>query len=58
MAVTPNNELDKKLASMYAQKVTVNLDRTSSLSPDDFWKTMSFIAVTNKALINLKINKD
>lgn len=58
MAVTPNNELDKKLASMYAQKVTVNLDRTSSLSPDDFWKTMSFIAVTNKALINLKVNKD
>ncbi len=58
MAVTPNNELDKKLASMYAQKVTVNLDMTSALSPDDFWKTMTFIAVTNKALINLKINKD
>lgn len=58
MAVTPNNELDKKLASMYAQKVTVNLDRTSSLSPDDFWKSMNFIAVTNKALINFKTNKD
>ncbi|MBQ2871013.1 hypothetical protein IJE86_04880 [bacterium] len=58
MAVTPNNELDKKLASIYAQKVTVNLDRTSSLSPDDFWKSMSFIAVTNKALINFKAKKD
>ena len=58
MAVTPNNELDKKLASMYAQKVTVNLDITSSLSPDDFWKSMNFIAVTNKALINFKANKD
>ncbi len=58
MAVTPSNELDKKLASIYAQKVTVNLDRTSTLSPDDFWKSMSFIAVTNKALINFKTTKD
>ena len=54
MAVSPANELDKKLASLYAQKVTVNLDRESSLSPEDFWKSMSFIAVTNKALINIK----
>lgn len=53
MALSPTNELDKKLASIYAQKVTVNLDRTSSLSPDDFWKSMSFVATTNKALMNI-----
>ncbi len=58
MAVTPSNELDKKLASIYASKVTVNLDTNSALSPDEFWKSMSFIAVTNKALINFKTNKD
>ena len=54
MAMSPNSELDKKLASIYSDKVTVNLDTNSSLSPDEFWKTMNFIAVTNKALINFK----
>ncbi len=58
MAISPSNELDKKLASIYAQKVTVNLDRTSALSPDDFWKSMTFVAVTNKALLNIKANKE
>jgi hypothetical protein len=49
----PDNAIDKKLAKMYAEKVTVNLDNKSSLDPEDFWKTMQMIAVTNKAMMKL-----
>ena len=55
MAFTPNNAVDKKLAKLYAEKVTVNLDRKSSLDPEDFWKSMQMIAMTNKAMINRTI---
>ena len=51
MAFTPNNAIDKKLAKIYADKVTVNLNQRSTLDPEDFWKTMQVIAVTNKAMI-------
>lgn len=54
MAVRPNNDFDRKLADIYSGKTTVNLDRNSSLSPDDFWQSMSFIASTNKALMNFR----
>ena len=53
MALYPNNAIDKKLAKMYAEKVTVNLDNRSSLDPEDFWKTMQMIAVANKAMMHL-----
>lgn len=55
MAFTPNNAVDKKLAKLYAEKVTVNLDRKSSLDPEDFWKSMQMIAMTNKAMMNRTI---
>lgn len=53
MSLCPNNAIDKKLAKMYAEKVTVNLDNRSALDPEDFWKTMQMIAVANKAMMNL-----
>lgn len=54
MALAANNHIDKKLAQMYADKVTVNLENKSNLDPEDFWKAMQLISVTNKAF--LKIN--
>ena len=53
MAFTPNNAIDQKLAKMYAEKVTVNLDNRSTLDPEDFWKTMQMIAVANKAMMHI-----
>lgn len=54
MALTPSNAIDKKLAKLYAEKVTVNLDNKSTLDPEDFWKSMQMIAVTNKAMMHLR----
>ena len=53
MAFTPNNAIDQKLAKMYAEKVTVNLDNRSTLDPEDFWKPMQMIAVANKAMMHI-----
>ncbi|MDD3236652.1 MAG: hypothetical protein PHV37_00965 [Candidatus Gastranaerophilales bacterium] len=57
MAAQAVSDLDKKLAELYSEKVTVNLDNVgeskSSLSPEDFWKSMQLVAVTNKAFINI-----
>ncbi len=54
MALSPNNAIDKKLAKLYAEKITVNLDNRSTLDPEDFWKTMQFIATTNQAMMHIK----
>ena len=54
MAICPTNANNKKLAQMYAEKVTVNLDDRSSLDPEDFWKTMQMIAVANKAMMHIR----
>lgn len=56
MAIGATNEIDRRLAEMYIDKQTVNLDATaeSKIQPDDFWRCMSLIAVNNKAFINLK----
>lgn len=54
MSLSPNNAIDKKLAKMYAEKVTVNLDNRSTIDPEDFWKTMQVIAIANKAMMHLK----
>ena len=56
MSLMPSNAIDKKLAKMYAEKVTVNLDNRSTLDPEDFWKSMQLIAVTNRAMMHLKRN--
>ncbi len=55
MAVTACNNFDKRLTELYAGKVTVNLDNNnSSLSPDEFWKSMHLIANNNKIYMNLQ----
>ncbi len=54
MALSPSNAIDQKLAKLYAEKVTVNLEHKSTLDPEDFWRTMQMIAVANKAMMHLK----
>ncbi len=54
MSVVPQDAIDRKLAQLYASKQTVNLDNKSSLSPEDFWSSMSIIAMNNKAVMNFK----
>lgn len=54
MSVMPTDAIDKKLAKLYAQKTTVNLESKSTLSPEDFWSSMSIIAMNNKAVINFR----
>jgi len=53
MSLCPDNAIDKKLAKMYAEKITVNLENRSSLDPEDYWKTMQMIAVANRAMMRL-----
>ncbi len=45
--------VDKKIAELYATKVTVNLESKSTLSPEDFWSSMQIISCNNKAVMNL-----
>ena len=47
-------DMNKRLAEIYSEKLTVNLEAKSTLNPDDFWKSMD-IAGTNKALMNYRI---
>lgn len=54
MAVRSADSIDRKLAEMYASKVTVNLECKSTLSPDEFWSSMQMIAANNKAMLNYK----
>jgi len=54
MAVVPTNAIDKRLAELYMNKVTVNLDSKSSLCPDEFWNSMELIAINNKAFMQVK----
>ncbi len=51
------NDLDQKLAQLYSEKVTVNLDSKSTLSPNDFWSSMELIAINNKAVINFQTKR-
>ncbi len=54
MSVRPTDSIDKKLAQMYATKVTVNLEAKSTLSPNEFWSSMELIALNNKAVMNFR----
>ena len=51
------NDLDQKLAQLYSEKVTVNLDAKSTLSPNDFWSSMELIAINNEAVINFQTKR-
>lgn len=55
--MTAVNDLDAKLAQLYQEKVTVNLEAKSTLSPSDFWSSMELIATNNKAVMNFKMTK-
>jgi len=46
------DSIDQKLRQIYSEKVTVNLDNKSSLTPDEFWSTMEIIALNNKGMMN------
>ena len=52
---TINQDINNRLAEIYSEKLTVNLDAKSTLNPDDFWKSMNIIAGTNKALMNYRV---
>jgi hypothetical protein len=52
MAIKAKDSIDMKLAQIYQEKVTVNLDAKSTLSPEDFWSSMELIAINNKAVMN------
>lgn len=54
MAFTATAAMDEKLAKLYAEKQTVNLDSRSTLDPEDFWRSMQMIAVANKAMMHLQ----
>ncbi len=51
------NDLDEKLAQLYSEKITVNLEAKSSLSPADFWNSMELIAINNKAVMNFSMKR-
>lgn len=53
MAAPACENLNEKLAKIYSEKVTVNLDNRSTLSPDDFWRSMQMVASTNQAFIQI-----
>lgn len=55
MAVNIVEDLDQKLAEVYSEKMTVNLEQKSTLNPEDFWNSMNIIAGTNKALMNWRV---
>ena len=55
MSVVSSDPLDRKLASLYLQKTTVNLETKSTISPDEFWNSMSMIAMNNRAMMNFKV---
>lgn len=54
MVVQACVNIDEKLAKLYSEKVTVNLEDTkSAMSPDDFWKSMQVVASTNRVFLNI-----
>ena len=53
MALNAENAIDKKLTDLYADKITVCLDRAKLLNPDEVWQTMQIIASNNKALVKI-----
>ena len=54
MALAQRDAIDEKLTEMYFDKVTVNLDNTQKLAPDDFWNQMQMVASSYKASINFR----
>ena len=57
MAIGKRDAIDARLAKMYFDKVTVNLDQNERTSPDDFWNQMQMIATVNRAVMNYRVKR-
>lgn len=57
MAIGKKDAIDTRLAKMYFDKVTVNLDQHERTSPDDFWNQMQMIATVNRAVMNYRVKQ-
>ena len=49
--------IDNKLTEMYFDKVTVNLDSSNKINPDEFWTQMQMLACTYKATMNYRVKR-
>lgn len=47
-------ETDRKLALLYAEKKTCNVESISSVDPEDVWYGMNYVAMYNKTLNQIK----
>ena len=47
--------IDETLREIYNDKVTVNLEAKSTMTPDEFWSSMQLIAINNKGIINFHV---
>ncbi|MFH0702196.1 MAG: hypothetical protein V2B14_01485 [bacterium] len=50
----PQDEVDKKLAKIYANQQTNNLDISSKIDPELIWKAMSLAGLNNKLFLVVK----
>lgn len=57
MALAKRDAIDEKLTEMYFDKVTVNLETTNRIAPEDFWNQMQMLACTYKATINYQVKR-
>lgn len=55
MAIAKRDAIDEKLTEMYFDKVTVNLENTNKLAPEDFWNQMQMVASLYKASMNFRV---
>lgn len=57
MALSQRDAIDEKLAEMYFDKVTVNLEGTSKIPPEEFWNQMQMLATSYKASMNFRVRR-
>lgn len=57
MALAKRDAIDEKLTEMYFDKVTVNLETTSRIPPDEFWSQMQMLACSYKATMNYRVKR-
>ena len=55
MALSQRDAIDEKLTEMYFDKVTVNLENTKRIAPEDFWSQMQMVATSYKASMNFRV---
>lgn len=53
MALNLQSDMDKELAKLYADKVTVNVERIERMSIEDVLSQMQIIATTNLAFVKI-----